>query len=885
MIFMPEKKENENMLNIIHVVPHIHWDREWYKPFYPSKIRLSKIVHRILGALENDKRDRFTFDGHTSWIDDFLALYPEEESRMKALVAQKKLFVGPWFVQADEFAVTGESIIRNLLIGTAMAKDMGYSVKVGYIPDEFGQMENMPQILKGFGIDYAIIHRGVGDEMAKDVFWWGSPDGSKVLTYCLRKGYTGEEVITTNVKDSVEKLTELLEEQKHRNSSGVFLLMDGADFTYPKEYLADVIEKMNIPGVRIELSDLERFMKVLKENLPNDTPNYEGEFRSPKYAPLLTGVYSSRIYIKSKNLYVSNFLERTVEPILSINYLSGNEYPEKLLRETWKTLLLCHPHDSISGCGSDSTHKDVEVRLRWVEERSGEFLREAVKDIFRSKIMYRKDIEANSVVIFNPNPFYFSGIAEVSFKVRKPLKDLTLVSRDGREIPARILSMEKIQDYVENEEIEFVDFFLIKAALDAEDIPPLGFKVFEIEDKSIWRESDVKTDIGYPGISNDNVEVYMREDNVIIIRDLKTNFIVETGIFKDDGDAGDEYTFSPSEDRETVIGPLIAEQTKIEDRRPFFARLNVSGYIILPESLSKEKRVRSVKRKKQYVEMSFTVYKNSEFVDMKISFENIIKDHRLRVLFKSRAIPDEIEAGEPFGMIKRRYKSLSVEDQEKQIQQGGYRESEVNFYPFQKLLIIDDGENGYAISTLDLTEYEYSVVGNYSILELTLVRAIGVLGRNILTVRDKYSLPAFSTPDAQCLKNMEADIRIIPDRRRENILKYSEAFLNPLYIREILNPSSNSPKEFSLLQWNEPGIILSSVKRAEKGDGVMIRFFSTLDEDTDISLKLNPIFKRASIATLAEKPLEDILIQGDRLKITIPEHKVMTLILGVLPKE
>ena len=877
MISTPERKDT---LNIAYVVPHLHWDREWYKPYYPSKVRLCKIVHHILSELENDERKQFTFDGHTNWIDDFLAVYPGEKNRMRMLITQKKLFVGPWFVQADEFVVTGESIVRNLLIGTAMARDLGHSMEVGYIPDEFGQMENMPQILKDFGINYAIIHRGVGDEMERDVFWWHSPDGSRVLTYCLRKGYTGEEIINTDVKASVQRLIGLLEAQRYRNSSGVFLLMDGADFTYPKEYLADVIERMVIPGVRIELSNLERFMRALEENLPDDTPDYEGEFRNPKYAPLLTGVYSSRVYIKKKNLHVSNFLERVVEPILTISYLLGNEYPSELLRDTWKTLLLCHPHDSISGCGSDAIHKDVEVRLRWVEERSDELLREALKEIFRSRIVYKEDIEVDSVMIFNPNPFYFSGIVEASFKVRKPLKDLTLVSRDGQEISARILSIEKIQDYVENEEVEFVDFFLVKAVLDVEDIPPLGFKVFKIEDKSIWRRENVKLDIGYTRIFNDNVEVYVREDNVIVIRNLRTDFTIETGIFRDDGDAGDEYTFSPSEDRERMIGPLNVEQVKVEDRRPFFAKLTVYGYMILPESLTDcEKALRTEKRR-QHVEMSFTIYKDSEFVDMKISFENIIKDHRLRVLFRCRAFPDRIEAGEPFGSIERGYKLLTLEDQKRQIQQDGYRESEVNFHPFQKLLIVDDGKYGYAISTLDLTEYEYSVVSDHSVLELTLVRAIGVLGKDILPVRSRYSLPAFPTPDAQCLRDIEANIRIIPSRNKEKIFRYSEAFMNPIYVQEILNPSPNSPKEFSLLKWSEPEIILSSVKKAETDDEIIIRFFNILDKEINISLKLDPIFKRASIATLSEKPLEDVPVQDDLLSIRIPKRKVITLILG-----
>jgi mannosylglycerate hydrolase len=101
----------------MHLVPHTHWDREWYQPFQRFRLRLVDLVDRILERAAADQRFCFTFDGQTAMLEDYLAIRPEAEPRLRALVAAGQLAVGPWRILSDELLVAGETLVRNLEAG------------------------------------------------------------------------------------------------------------------------------------------------------------------------------------------------------------------------------------------------------------------------------------------------------------------------------------------------------------------------------------------------------------------------------------------------------------------------------------------------------------------------------------------------------------------------------------------------------------------------------------------------------------------------------------------------------------------------------------------------------------------------------------------------
>ena len=123
-------------------------------------------------------------------LDDDLELRPRSRSRLRKLNGAGKIQVGPWYVLADSFIVSGESLIRNLEIGMESARRFGRPLEVGYLPDRFGHIAQMPQILAGFGFTTAVLWRGVGADVNRNRFTWQAPDGSSVLTVYLPNGYS-----------------------------------------------------------------------------------------------------------------------------------------------------------------------------------------------------------------------------------------------------------------------------------------------------------------------------------------------------------------------------------------------------------------------------------------------------------------------------------------------------------------------------------------------------------------------------------------------------------------------------------------------------------------------------------------------------------------------
>ena len=145
------------------LVPHTHWDREWYQTFQQFRIRLVQAVDKLLDILDSDNTfSHFMLDGQTIVLDDYLEIQPEQEERLRQHIRSGRILVGPWYVQPDEFLVSGESLIRNLQVGIRQATDFGNPMYVGYVPDSFGHIAQLPQIFQGVGIDNAVFWRGVG---------------------------------------------------------------------------------------------------------------------------------------------------------------------------------------------------------------------------------------------------------------------------------------------------------------------------------------------------------------------------------------------------------------------------------------------------------------------------------------------------------------------------------------------------------------------------------------------------------------------------------------------------------------------------------------------------------------------------------------------------
>ena len=150
------------------IVPHTHWDREWYKSYQEFRLNLVDMFDTLLALLESDDSyPYFMLDGQMAVVDDYLEVRPENEERIRALATAGRISMGPWYILMDEFLTSGETIIRNLQMGLRRAAAFGGAMDVGYLPDMFGHIAQMPQILRLAGFTDAVVWRGVPSTVTK----------------------------------------------------------------------------------------------------------------------------------------------------------------------------------------------------------------------------------------------------------------------------------------------------------------------------------------------------------------------------------------------------------------------------------------------------------------------------------------------------------------------------------------------------------------------------------------------------------------------------------------------------------------------------------------------------------------------------------------------
>jgi alpha-mannosidase len=393
---------------LITLVPHTHWDREWYAPFDEFRERLVAMMDRLI-ELGNAGFPHFHLDGQTAMIDDYLAVRPEREADIRRLAEDGRLSAGPWVTQMDEFLVSGESHLRNLERGLARAGELGRVLMVGYLPDQFGHVGQMPQILAHEGIDRAVVWRGVPKEIDRTQFWWEAPDGSRVLAEYLAFGYSlgwdieqqqDPEQLATSLRRKAEHVAPFLASER-------MLITVGADHTGPDATLPErlTIADDHLPGMTVRIGSLSDHLDAP----PDDgLPSWRGELRSSARAHLLPNVYSARTHQKRERGRVEAVVERYAEPLAAL--VPGFDWPAEELDRAWTLLLWNGAHDSVCGCSHDQVARDVDAR--YAEARA---IGEAV--IARALEELGSVVAESGTLRFNPSPFDREGVPGLGWRV------------------------------------------------------------------------------------------------------------------------------------------------------------------------------------------------------------------------------------------------------------------------------------------------------------------------------------------------------------------------------------------------------------------------------------------------------------------------------------
>ena len=899
----------------IHLISHNHWDREWIFTAQYTNRWLPTFFANLFSMLEREPEYRFVLDGQTVILEDFLAQLPLDEvesqrERLAHYVKRGQLLIGPTYLQADWSLVSGESLVRNLMIGHQIAAGFGQVMKVGWMLDNFGQIAQAPQIYRGCGIDGVFVWRGIdpGDHPRTE-FWWEAPDGSSVLAIYLINSYRNGMVLSLTREIARERIQREASTLASFAATSHVLLMNGYEQVPWPDDVLPIIEDFNRGSLRLLTNDsptkedpttggmgtrdpLPRLR--CRQSTPSEylaavraagvsLPVLGGYFYSGRYMPVLKGVFSSRSHLKLLNNECQRELERWAEPMATIAWTLGADYPADKLARTWKTLLLNHTHDDLCGCCIDNIAREMEARFEKVHTTATEITEESLRTISQSIHTFRADC-STAVIVFNPSTRERSEVVSFSLDLSADDHPFRIIDGAGSEALYQIRQRTGSQ----------VELYLL-----ASGVPSLGYKSFYVQ-RGIPDEErfeGVRADAERRTLENAFLRLTIQQDGTFDLLEKETGQEYQRlGYFEDGGDAGDTYDYSwPTRDRVITSLGKKARVTLLE-AGPLIARFRVEIELALPEELSADRQERAEKTRAYPLVSDLELTATARRVEIKTLVRNVVKDHRLRVMFPSEIHAEHCFAEEPFDIARLPVRPTDLPvapfpNMEHLMLAGGYREP-VATHPFQNFIDYSDGRRGLAIISRRGTEYE--ILPEHGTIALTMLRCVGWLAREDLLTRQGDVGPHIFTPEAQCLGDQQFFYAVYPHRGDWAESKADlEASSHNLPMRVVQRLGTGSlPDQLSFLQLMSDGedqaLRLTALKRDESANGIVLRYFNPRRVSTHG--RLQTWWEMAGgieKTNLLEQAVEDLPVEmgleGESVSLPTRAGEIVTLRLRLWP--
>jgi len=879
------------------VISHTHWDREWYLPFESFRMRLVDLIDNLLDILDCDPDYRFHLDAQTIVLQDYLAIRPHRRARLEELIRAGSILVGPWYVQNDFHLTSGEATVRNLLLGSAIAEEFGGCMRIGYAADQFGLIAQLPQILRGFGLDTCVFGRGFDRGVSE--FIWESEDGSSVLCEHMKFWYNNAQRFPRDPASALNLARDrgALCERFCKTSN--FLLMNGVDHLEAQEDLMPILKEAQPlldEGETFYQDTLPEFMARVKaeaEEKGIEFDTYRGEFRDNGSANVLSGTLSSRIHLKRENAYCQSYLEKRLEPLQSLTQAYGLcDFPLDYDHYLWKTLIENHPHDSICGCSVDPVHAHMEDRFARIRENMDDLLKRTTDSLLSH--LDRQGLREDQILVLllNPTQIGWKGTVEarVMIKVEEDTGAFTLTDRSGRAVPFTVTRVEKNLTTSVHSPINLPGGIIVNRytlRISAGNLPPMSHKTLIATPVSGELAVTPLRKRPLCRMENEYLRVQIERNGTATVTDKRSGAVMkEVFLLEDSEDWGDSYNYAANPDDVLLTGRDVkAKIERIEDN-DLIQKRRVS--YDFPISHASDSGVIPVS-------MVLTLEKGVPYLGCEVTLENTVKEHRLRIRIPTGILSDRNYAGQPYDCIERDKISRFPKDET---------------HPDTDYVGIENGERGVAVLNCGLYEYEH-MTDDQGTLALTLVRATSAISCSHSGI--KAVEEGWMTPGGEMLRRVEASLAVYPyvgDRISACVPQMAALLLQRpiaavqsvdrnkflggrpfvqgpgmpgLFYRDLPHPEVVIPHEQSWLKLksDRPGAIVHTAwKGAEQGEGKQVlRFFNTTSEPVDFTLTVTAPIRDARLAGLDEKPVGETILRG---KHTVTLHAEPKQILTLL---
>ena len=282
----------------VHIINHTHWDREWFLTSIYTTEWIPGLIDRLEEIVAENRDFRYLLDGQTLIIEDLLAIRPDYEEKVRTLVSNGNLLIGPYYSQPDWQLTSGESLMRNLKLGLEITHKMGGKTNVGWMVDTFGHLSQSPQIHQKFGIDTVYVWRGMPE--LEPYFEWQGSSGHTLFGIDLFGGYRNLYGLTHAPSIAEKRVQQETERLAPYYPTADVPLFDGYDLEDdPEDPVRWLDGRGQVPDCLeiIEATPIT-FANTMRQKLNGSLPKISGELNSGKFGATFPGTFSSRAYLK-----------------------------------------------------------------------------------------------------------------------------------------------------------------------------------------------------------------------------------------------------------------------------------------------------------------------------------------------------------------------------------------------------------------------------------------------------------------------------------------------------------------------------------------------------------------------------------------------------------
>ena len=873
-----------------HFISNTHWDREWRFSARRTQYMLGYMLDMLMDILEKYPEFRhFHLDSQTMPVQDYLEVYPEKKELFKKYVSEGRIGIGPWFCLPDEFCVGGESLIRNLLLGHKIGKEMGGISKTGYSPFGWGQISQLPQIYAGFDIHFASFYRGVNEyNTPKSEFYWESPDGTRI--YGSRLGKRPRYNIWYVVQRPVyfNQSNENNRDMLWNDNNGAFKFIDSEngrlDYQYAHpfyEYHKENIKPRGEQAIKEQDNDWttpHRFWSVghdsscpdarevqmikdLDEALPNahvfhstlkemeqgiiddfdpSSPVIKGEMREPytkgSVSAMMGWIISARTYIKQTNFDTERRLTNYAEPMAVFASFCGAPYPQNFIDLSYNYLLQNHGHDSIGACGRDIVYEDVISRFRQSRELSVCVFERAFMDVAGDIDLGSFDKNDAAIVIFNPAPTKRSEAVKISVELPAEWKadSFKIVDAEGNELKYQILATNMNNAQIiqnPNDVANVLHTQQYTIMLDVKDVPAMGYKTLKMQPLyHVRAKNPVTMKKNAQTMENEYLRVTINANGTYDVLEKDTGkLFTSLGYFKDTGETGNPWEHIVPENDETFT--TLNESAKITLLHE--GELETSYKVVidwaLPEGRNMDEKTRSSHLKPFKIENIVTLKKGSRYLEVETTVDNQSEDHYFQVAFPTNIKAEFVHAQGQFDVVKRPIKRPDY---------SLYDEIPMTEHPMNSFVDISDGKQGVALLNTGLKAYE-AADDECNTMYLSLLRSFPL---RICVTSDMQDYSGWDK-GSQCIGKNTFRYAFMPhsgDWEEGKVWTESDNF-NLTFSAAQLAPTDHGKNalEHSFIELSDDMLSVSAVKRSEDGEGWIVRLFNPSDSAKTAKIRVN----------------------------------------------